>query len=507
MPPTKTRTERAFLTSISHLLNMGTSLIVSLLVTPVVVNWLGMEQYGAWVMAAQLIGYIALADLNPMNSLKLKLGVQQHLENYPEKRRLIGAAVVIALGLLPLFVFFSFIAAYLAPMAVKSNSFNAWDFQKAVFVLGINLSITALANLPPIVLRAANLEFKGMGVRAGGSVLLGIADISVVLLNGGLTGLAVNRLVYTGLLGVWHLRIAREAIPWIGASFPSVTDMRSIFSISVWGTLGALANVVGRNSDLLFIGMLFGPVLSAMVSLTQTPARIFCSYFYTLQGSMAGGAQDLIGRKEYARLTDIRYAVHGLFLTLFSMAAVIMVWCNEQLLNLWVGAGKYAGHALNIVLIFVSLAVLMSNLEGGTLAGFLKIKLWARVNIYLSIAGTAVALALGYRFGVSVFLTTILFFRAAQAILYNRLVNKEMHSATYWRDWWPAWGILSLGVGLSFYTRTAFFGQIRLYESAYGVLAGAFFAYLMFTRIIPGRAKEQLTLFKGKLSAQRLFLR
>lgn len=503
----KSRTAKAIFTAISHVLNMVTAFVVSLIVTPVLVKWLGLENYGAWVMAAQLIGYVALADLNPMNSLKLKLGIQQHLDNSQEKQQLIGASLIVALSLMPLFILLSFMAAYFAPLMVHASTLNYWDFQKAVFVLGANLSIAAFINLPVIVLRSANLEYKGMGVRSAGTVLIGVADIAVVFLNGGLTWLAINRLIYSMLIGAWHLKIAIHNVPWIGVGKPTLDAFRSILSISLWGTIGALSNIVGRNSDLLFIGVLFGPAISAMVSLTQTPVRVFCTYFYTLQGAMAGGAQDLIGRQAFERLTQIRYALHGMLLTLFVFSAVIMVWINEQFIHFWVGNGKYAGHTTNIFLIFIALAVLVSNLEGGTLAAFLKVKLWARVNLTVSILGTIVALLLGRFLGIYIFLIALLLFRTFQAVIYGRLVNIEMRVPSYRQDWWPAWTISIGSLVVAYYARTTFFAPLTYWGAIYGLLAAFGAAAIIFAWVIPSQARIQLYAFKNSLDLNRGFAR
>ena len=83
------------MTFASGLLQQGAKLIIGLVVTPIIIRGLGQELYGVWLMIKQSTGYTAQADLRPMATLKFTLGVRQHEHDFHQKRRQIGAAILI----------------------------------------------------------------------------------------------------------------------------------------------------------------------------------------------------------------------------------------------------------------------------------------------------------------------------------------------------------------------------------------------------------------------------
>lgn len=425
------RKKKAALTAGATVLNLIATSCTVFVVTPFLVRILGLSLYGAWMMAFQMIGYLNLLNLQSTSALKLRLGIQQHLDNRDEKRRLVGAAMLVGLIIFPVFVLFSFVLAHFAPSIAKLESGLIREYQIAVFLLGLNLSLSLLFNIPIIILRACNLDYKGLWVRSLLVFVFAGLDIVVLLKGFGIIGIAFNHLILSLAQGVWLLLVVRRNISWFGLKRPEKEDFKSIFTISVWSNLGGLANTLGRNSDILFIGVLFGTETAGVASITSAFIRFFSNTFYSLQNSLAAGIQDLIGRKNFARLGEIRYMLHSVLAMVFLLVSGIILYSNGFLIKIWTGKASYGGPLITFLFILLYFSTLMNNIEGGTLAAFLKVKLWATTNLVFAAAGVITSCVIGYFTNITFFLIILLLSRYFLLWFYNRWVSAEMDISNY----------------------------------------------------------------------------
>ncbi len=165
-------TRRAKLTFVSSFLQQAARFVVGFGVTPIVIRGLGIELYGAWAMLRQSAGYLALSDLRPMGTLKFTLAVRQHIDDVEEKKRQIGAALIVWAFTFPLFITIGIGAIWVAPHFIRTLPQYAWAVRLAMGLMVLSVALELLLSLPANVLRGMNLDYKAMGLNAA-TILLG----------------------------------------------------------------------------------------------------------------------------------------------------------------------------------------------------------------------------------------------------------------------------------------------------------------------------------------------
>jgi O-antigen/teichoic acid export membrane protein len=348
------RTERAWLTALNAFLQNGARVLVGLVVTPIVVRLLGSELYGNWLIIVQMAGYLLLADLNPGTGLKLTLATQQHLEDQDTKRRQIGASLVVGLINLPLYLIGGIALIWAAPFLIRDSSGDITPMRCALGLLMLNGYLSNFLGAPGVVLRGMNLDFKAMGLKAGLLIGIGLLDIAVVKAGLGLPGLAVNRIVSAALMGGLLCVVARRALPWFGTSRPKFREVRNLLGLSLWLELYSLAGLLNQSSDLILIGWVLGPAAAALFSLTRSLPRMASQPLNMLLGSVNAGLGDLYGRGELEQIREVRLQIHSAAIVLLTVVSCVALALNPAFVHRWVGADKFAGYVVNMLLVLLA---------------------------------------------------------------------------------------------------------------------------------------------------------
>ena len=178
------RTERAWLTSANEILQNGTGALIALLITPYIAQKLGYEQYGVWLMVAQILGYVTWADLSPGSALKLSLITRQHEEDHEPKRRIISASLVVALANLPIYIMGWLLLYWFMPVLLKNSIEWVLSARVAMTIMVLGGFLSNFLSVFSNILRAMNSAFKAMGLRS--FVLLGLSLVQVVVVGFGL---------------------------------------------------------------------------------------------------------------------------------------------------------------------------------------------------------------------------------------------------------------------------------------------------------------------------------
>ncbi|OGS18699.1 MAG: hypothetical protein A2219_00010 [Elusimicrobia bacterium RIFOXYA2_FULL_50_26] len=395
------RTGKALLTGAASFFNYGGNLFVGLVVTPVIVVALGLEQYGIWVMLGQLFGYISLVDVCPTRVLKLTLATEQHSPDDGMKRRQVGAALIIAIGALPLFAISGFLAARFFPQIFKVSPTLQGMVTGAIAIMTIDAALRNITSIPASVLRAMNLDYAAMGVNTFVTIFFGLLNIVVVLAGWGIVGLALNAFVAGLVSSGIRLYIAMKRIPWFGIERPSAAEARLLLKRSAYFTSDSITMTLGQNSETLIIGGILGAPATALYSLTRTLARMFFEITGQIFSSVNPGLADVAGRKDNELLSQLRaHIIKTAIVAAISISVLVYFW-NASFVSRWVGADKFAGNAVTALLVaFFSLKLLVS-VNRGFMGSLLLIK---QENVSASIKNLAVFFLMWagtYLFGIA----------------------------------------------------------------------------------------------------------
>lgn len=356
-------TRRAMLTLFSGTLQQVFHVAVNLVVTPVVVRGLGAELYGAWMMIQQAAGYLIVGNVRPIGTLKLSLGLRQHIEDTADKRRNVGAAIALwAAGTPPMLVVGCTII-WATPWMIRTASNQSTAVQLAMGVTVLAVVVDGILSLPASVLRGVNQDYRAIGVRAA-MVVFGGALAAVAIWGGwGLVGLAVATVANSVLAGGLWAWVACRTVPWFGVARPTRGDVRELAALSGWVYLSGIGGVLLRATDVLVLGLVLGPSAAGVYVTTGVAARALRDVVGQALSSGVPGMTGLCGSGEWARLIKARGEAYVFGICAMSALGAPILFVNRAFVSLWIGSEFYAGDGTSALLVLGACGTVLFGVE------------------------------------------------------------------------------------------------------------------------------------------------
>ncbi|MBM4448413.1 MAG: hypothetical protein FJ015_04145, partial [Chloroflexi bacterium] len=399
--PNGSLTARAGLNFASQILQSGAHFLVGFVVVPIVVRGLGRELYGAWVIIQQTVGYLSLSDMRPMGTLKYTLGVRQHLSDTDEKRRQIGAALLLWCLTFPIFLAMAAGAVIWAPSFIRVGSAHMVTVRWSLVIILFSVAMDRVLAIPANVLRAQNIEYKAMGLQAATVLAGGMFMAGAIYAGYGLIGVAGASLAALLLSSTIRFFVAKRFLTWFGVSRPSMPEVKRFAGLTVWTTLHALGQMLMIGGDIFIAGIVLGPDSAAIYATTQAALRMATEPLGKFLFSCSPGVYGLCGQRAWERLAIIRIELWVMCLSALAVVGSVVVILNKPFLSLWVGEGFFGGHPLNLCLVFVALGKLLYMIDSFVMGGMLELRRLSLASITSCVFGLGTGVLLSSKYGVT----------------------------------------------------------------------------------------------------------
>lgn len=336
-------TKRATLNAAAALIDYGAQVIVALVATPFLVRGLGSFLYGVWQVLQRLLGQAAAATGRPGEALKWVVAHEQTSDDFDEKRRTVGSAVVVWFLFLPLLLLLGGAFSWLAPSWLNVPAGSVTTVRVAAWLVVLTFIGVSLVYLPQSVLHGENLAYKRIGLSAGVLLVGGALTITAVVAGAGLVGVAAAGLVATVLSGAVYLYIVRRQVPWFGVARPRPAAVRHFLGLSSWFMLWNLVMQVMQGADVVVLGIAGSATLVTAYSLTRYVPDAVTTVAATVIFAVMPGLGGLIGAGDRGRAVDVRNELMSItWLLTAASAATVLAW-EQCFLGLWVGERYYPG--------------------------------------------------------------------------------------------------------------------------------------------------------------------
>lgn len=426
---------RTVLTFISNLLGQGAKFILSFVLGPIIINGLGKELYGIWGMIGQVAGYFSLTDLRPAGTMKFLLSIKQHSLDIDEKKRLIGTTLFLWVASVPFVALTGYLVILFFPRLVNVITYT--EAIQVVLIISISgVVVDRLLAIPSNVLRAQNLEYKGMGISAIMVLFNGFISAFAVLQGWGIIGLAWAAFLGIVISNAVRIGVARRAIPWIGVKWPIKDETKIFVKTSVWLTFSAISHLLLTSTDVLLIGLFLEPAASSIYLTTSLVLRSLTEPLSTFFSSANAGIAGLCGSGEWQRVETLRREMYMLAIGFMTILGTGVISLNRAFLELWVGSDFFGGQLLNILLVIGFLLVVLVRIDTPIVSAALLIKEQAWVIFLGGVLSVLIGILTMPQIGVSGMALGII---AGQGILFIfnwNLLRKRlvMHTVDYVRD-------------------------------------------------------------------------
>lgn len=335
---------------------------VAMLVTlPLIVRFLGVEDYGVLTMVMAITGYFAVVDIN------VTAGSVKYISEYHAKRDLERVYQVVSFGALFYLVlgFVGAVGIYLAaPWAI------AWLFELPPDKIELTIEVMRLAALGflfgqlQVYLNSIPQALHRFDLTALLESFFGtlIPVFSVFLLwqGYGLKELVVLRVAGSALHGLILVAVVLHVLPGFRLRRPTAETASKLWGFSGYAYLNRLAAMTYAQADKIIVGSLLGMSALAHYSVaTQIIGRI-TGLTFRLTSVLYPAASAMEARGEMDHLKRI-YFTASRYITFLNGATILLVCLyGREILHYWMGP-EFATEGY-WVMVFMAVAMFVDSL-------------------------------------------------------------------------------------------------------------------------------------------------
>lgn len=347
----RTRTGRFLRGLVLGYVNQVLMTLVGLWLTAFLLAKLGQADYGLWLVATQVLGYLLLLDLGIValvpREVAFATGRAGNAESAEDLGLIVGRTLRLVFWQLPLVATVALVVWLLLP--------EAWaPLKEPLAIVMVAFVITFPFRILHSVLSGLQeLAFVGV-VQTAGWAAGTATTVALVLAGFGLYALAVGWVMNQALSTVlwwWRVR-SRYPQAW-PKGLPAFRGaaLRDRLARSGWVSLSQVARVLLFGTELLIIGRVLGAEMVVPYFCTAKVLTVLGHQVSMLPQTAGSGLAELrvAGRKEdlvraCGALTQTTLMLSGL------IVAVVLV-VNEGFVVWWVGTEQFGGTLLTMILL------------------------------------------------------------------------------------------------------------------------------------------------------------
>ena len=343
------RSRKVIANSIFNNIGFCWHLIIGLLLTPFIINRLGIELFGIWILLEVLIEFLNLLDFSGIGGAFVK-----YISEYYAKEEYDNCSRVINLGW-AYYTFFWIIVAG-AVWLFKNPILSLFDFPQNVnssisFVF-IGVLLISFVRGSFAVFRSVLLALQRMDITNGISMSTSLVNAALIFLFLNL-GLGLEGLVFSGLItalltSVGQTIFAVRIFPQMKFrpfSFDKVM-FKITFSYGVKIRMASLAELVNTHIDKFLLGYLLNSSMVGFYELGAKVAKIARSFPEQLLPAILPASSELSALDDTSNLQKL-YLRGSKYLGLLAFPIVFFICINANtILVFWMGKTGYQQSAL-----------------------------------------------------------------------------------------------------------------------------------------------------------------
>jgi O-antigen/teichoic acid export membrane protein len=397
------RTTRFLLTFLSREAYTVLTLVVALWATPLILHWLGDERFGAFQVATDWLGYLALLEFGLGGSLGPLLAMAEGRGDENAARGLmvtgIRKYIKVTLMIVAATILLASVITWLIPVGPE----YARDLRVAILVSLLGSLVTPLS--PFRALAEARQQGYWVSIFLGAqSIVITIGSVVLAWAGWGITGQAIALVTGVVVFNAGLLYVTRGEIPAIARALvttpPDVAARRDLrrlnlptFTLQICGRLSLM-------TDNIIIARFLSPSIVAAFFLTQRLATLALSELQGIGNASWAALAELSvqGRKELfnRRLVELTRSVAVLG---FAVLVPIVAY-NRAFITLWVGSQRYAGNLLTLLAAANALMLGIFSLWGWCINGTGGVQMLTRPLVGQAVVNVTCSIGFTLAFGL-----------------------------------------------------------------------------------------------------------
>lgn len=383
----------------------GGSVVASLLIIPLTINYINAAQYGIWLTLSSIITWAALFDMGLGNGLKNKLTECIALNDMQKARSYVSStyAVLLIISLL-LFTVFYLVNPYINWQKILNAPEAGYNLNVLVLIVFGSFCIQFIIQLINTVLTADQNPAKAGFISLAGQVftLLAIALLVLYvpagLMNVVLAFVCVPMLVVL-ISSIWLYNRNYKAIA------PALRFVKLKYA---WQMLSAgssffiiqIAALVLYETDNIVIIQLFGPKEVTTFNIAYKLFSIVLMFFVVVITPFWSAFAEAFTKQDMDWIKRAIDKANRLWLGL-SLCSVLLLLLSPWLYRLWLGNAVTIPFSLSLAMCVYAISMIWQAIHVQLINGTGKILFQLYLGIVASVVNIPLAIWLGRRIGLA----------------------------------------------------------------------------------------------------------
>ena len=351
--------QRAYLNSLTNILEYGAKTVTSFLITPFLVHGLGRMLFGVWQVLWQFSQYIGWCDIRVTQVLKWAIARDRRVVPEAELREYVTASLLLMLVALPLLALAGAVIAWYAPVLTGVDAAYVGVVRIAASLAVLSLILSKLFGILDSILRGMNLDFKRLGLFAVLIMAGGGLKVLAVHMGYGLIGLATVQLLIALLTGMLLFWLVRVNVPWLGLARIRFGKSKTFLQASGWFMGWTFVSLLLTSSDRMLLGYFAGPMLVTQYVITHYLASSIHGLIDKLTMGAKPGISTIYGEGRYEQFFTLRRYVMLITMGLAGVMGAVVLALNRSFTLKWIGESSFAGQPVNLLIVIVFIQYLL----------------------------------------------------------------------------------------------------------------------------------------------------
>ena len=346
------RTRKAGIAAAFGYLQFGLAFVSGIILVPFILKHVGTQNYGLWLACGELLAYSAMVDLGVLSVLPWIIAEKDGKSDRQAIRTILAnglavAAIISVFYLVAALLIWSFASKIVALTAIQRETLVG---PLLLVIAGTTIAFP-LRTFVTVLLGLQDVFFSGlMSICQWG---LNIFIILVLLTKGyGLYALAVAATIPPVLFSTISLIRIKFIAPDLltGWNRPSFSKMYYLIGQGFGAWLGGFGWRMTAASNSIIIVSVSGPEKAVVYACTAKLAEVLMQLAWLLSDSGLVGLAQLHGEGKQKRIPEVVLSMLRVLLITGGGVAFVVLAFNASFVSLWVGADKFGGFGLNLLL-------------------------------------------------------------------------------------------------------------------------------------------------------------
>jgi O-antigen/teichoic acid export membrane protein len=404
-----------------NIISLACSFIISFVLTPIILNRIGQEQYGIWVFLSIFAasGYFSILDMGMQNSA-IKYIAQYHASGDKEElKHTINSVLLffICMGIIAGVILFVFNYFFLSML------FNVpKQYLETVRMLVNLIALSFLFQFPAMGFSAVVEGLQRYDILRGVTIICSLLNMVLIIYfltsENGIVFLTVVSLLTSLAIALLYLAattlIAGHRINLLHVR---ISSFKNLFAMGWKLILSRIAGLIFNSTQKIIIAMMLTMSIMTQFDIISRVYMIVASIMSLMNGALIPFASDLqaVNDEERIRLLFLKATKYAVIITM--PALVFFMSFSREFISIWIGTSYSDLAPLTMFLLSHCFLTVLTGVGGTMMVGMNRVEELLKVAVFAALLNIIISVMAAKSFGLSgLVAATVISYAIAHAI-------------------------------------------------------------------------------------------